>query len=173
MKMENSDKNDFEKLFREHYARCYYFAFQITHDEEVSRDIVSESFTALWKNRHSVDSGKRLGYLTACIRNRCISHLRQQKRRETVGEETLERITAETEGQWQQREMKIRTVEEEISRLPERTRYVLEHCYYQHQTYAEVARQLDISVNGVKKHIVKAMAALRRHFNTDKQISGT
>ncbi len=173
MKMENFGENDFEKLFREHYSQCYHFAFQITHDEETSRDIVSESFMALWKNRQTVDSTKQVSYLMVSIRNRCITLLRQQKRTEAVEEAALTRIPAETEGQWQQREMKIRAIEKEISLLPERTRYVLEQCYYQHRTYADVAQELNISVNGVKKHIVKAMATLRRHFNTDKHLSGT
>lgn len=172
MEMENLGKTDFEKLFREHYSQGYYYAFQITHDEETSRDIVSESFAALWKNRYAIAPSKFLGYLMVSVRNRSISHLRQQSHMATVGEEALGHMPAENESQWMQREMRIRAVEEEMARLPERTRYVLEQCYYQHRTYADVGEELQISVSGVKKHIVKAMSQLRSHFNTDKHISG-
>lgn len=59
------------------------------------------------------------------------------------------------------RESRIEAVERELDTLPERTRYVLEQCYYRRRSYRDVADELGISTNGVKKHIVKAMAHLR------------
>jgi RNA polymerase sigma-70 factor (ECF subfamily) len=46
---------------------------------------------------------------------------------------------------------------------------VLEQCYYHRHTYREVAAELGITIDGVKKHITTAMKHLRQHFNIDKQ----
>ncbi len=171
--MDTTGKKDFEKLFREHYSQCYFLAFRMVGDEEVSRDIVSESFAALWNRRNEVEQAKLLGYLLVSVRNRAVNWLRQRNRMETVGTGVLERISDDGEAQWLLREQRIAAVEEVIGQLPERTRHVLEQCYYFHRTYAEVADELGISVSGVKKHIMKALATLRQHFNTDKHQNGT
>ncbi len=171
--MDTTGKKDFEKLFREHYSQCYFLAFRMVGDEEVSRDIVSESFAALWNRRNEVEQAKLLGYLLVSVRNRAVNWLRQRNRMETVGTGVLERISDDGEAQWLLREQRIAAVEEVIGQLPERTRHVLEQCYYFHRTYAEVADELGISVSGVKKHIIKALATLRQHFNTDKHQNGT
>lgn len=171
--MGTTGKKDFEKLFRKHYSQCYSLAFRMVGDEEVSRDIVSESFAALWNRRDEVEQAKLLGYLLVSVRNRGVNWLRQRNRMETVGPGVLERISDDEDTQWLLREQRIAAVEEVIGQLPERTRHVLEQCYYFHRTYAEVADELGISASGVKKHIMKALATLRQHFNTDKHQKGT
>ena len=45
-----------------------------------------------------------------------------------------------------------------------RTRYVLEECYFHRKKYAEVAENIGISINAVKKHIMKALNLLREEF---------
>ena len=45
--------------------------------------------------------------------------------------------------------------------LPEPTCTILQLCYYEHLTYREVAQQLGISPDTVKKHISKALRTLR------------
>ena len=59
-------------------------------------------------------------------------------------------------------------MEKAVSTLPPRSRHVLEKCYYQHQTYKQVADELGITTDGVKKHITKSMAVLRAYFNIIK-----
>ena len=58
---------EFEILFRESYSRFYYFAFHLVQDEEVSRDIVSESFAAAWRNRIHIDHQKLNGYFPMLV----------------------------------------------------------------------------------------------------------
>lgn len=171
--MDTIGKNDFEQLFRKHYSQCYFLAFRMAGDEEAARDIVSESFATLWNRRAEVEPSKRLGYLLVSVRNNAVSWIRQHHRVEMVAADALNRLSDDMEGQWLLREQRIAAVEEAVLQLPDRTRYVLEQCYYRHRTYADVAAELGISVNGVKKHIVKALATLRQHFNTDKHHSGT
>lgn len=161
-------KEEFEKFFREYYSRIYYFAHRFVFDEEVCRDLVSECFMQMWNNISTIDSDKMTGYLFTSVRNKSLTYLKKNKAINMVDNSLLQDLSTETEDSWIQREERLEAMEEEMNKLSERTRYVLEQCYYNGHTYKEVADMLDISVSGVKKHIVKALAQLRSHFNKDK-----
>ena len=44
------------------------------------------------------------------------------------------------------------------------TRHILEECYLHEKKYKEVAAELNISISAVRKHIVKALKAIREEF---------
>jgi RNA polymerase sigma-70 factor (ECF subfamily) len=163
------DHKDFERLFRENYSRYYYYAFDILGNEEECKDVLSEAFLAVWKNRENVDSDKLKGYLFTSVRNKCLTHINKNKEQRRISDAQIATLAAETEEDWREREERILLIEQEIERLSERTRYVLEQCYYHRHTYREVATELGITIDGVKKHITTAMKHLRQHFNIDKQ----
>ena len=52
--------------------------------------------------------------------------------------------------------------------LAPRTRLVLQECYIHKKKYKEVAAEMEISVNAVKKHIVKALKTIREEIATGK-----
>ena len=95
---------EFEILFRESYSRFYYFAFHLVQDEEVSRDIVSESFAAAWRNRIHIDHQKLNGYLFLSIRNKCLNHIKTHKNLYTTSEDILLSVPADLEGEWKVKE---------------------------------------------------------------------
>ncbi|MBO4485520.1 MAG: RNA polymerase sigma-70 factor [Prevotella sp.] len=161
-------EKDFEELFRDYYARCYYYAYDILDQEEESRDVVGEAFLSVWKNRENVDRDKLRAYLFTSIRNKCLTQIGKQKHTYRITDEALRHLAAETDEEWLEREERIRQIEHEIELLPARTRLVLEQCYYHHRTYREVAAELGITTDGIKKHITTAMKHLRQHFHKEK-----
>lgn len=44
------DKASFEQLFRDNYGKAYYLALRILHDDEASKDVVSDAFELVLKN---------------------------------------------------------------------------------------------------------------------------
>ena len=40
----------FEQLYKENYARLYYYTFRFIMDEEVCKDIVNDIFEKAWQN---------------------------------------------------------------------------------------------------------------------------
>lgn len=60
---------------------------------------------------------------------------------------------------------RIRKVAQTFS---ERTYAVFYKCYIEQKKYIEVANELSITVDGVKKHIVKALKAFREEFNNGR-----
>ena len=167
MQREHITEKDFEQLFREYYARCYYYAYDILDQEEESRDVVGEAFLSVWKNHENVDRDKLRAYLFTSIRNKCLTLIGKQTHTYRITDEALRQLAAETDEEWLEREERISQIEHEIELLPARTRLVLEQCYYHHRTYREVAAELGITTDGIKKHITTAMKHLRKHFHTE------
>ncbi|MGN0281337.1 MAG: RNA polymerase sigma factor [Prevotella sp.] len=162
---ETITRTDFELFFREHHSRLYFFALNITRDEETAKDIVSDMFAAAWNNRENIDKTKLGSYLYTGVRNRCLNEVKRAKRCEDIEGTKLPNIAADDSEAWRQRESRIDAIEGEIRKMPQRTRFILEECYYNHHTYKEVAEELGITTEGIKKQLSRAMAQLRSHFN--------
>lgn len=162
---EKITRTDFELFFREHYSRLYFFALNITRDEETAKDIVSDLFTAAWNNRDNIDSTKLCSYIYTGLRNRCLNEIKRSRRDTDIDCIRLPDIADDDGEAWLQRERRIEAIEIEIRKMPERTRLILEECYYNHHAYKEVAEQLGITTEGIKKQLQRAMAQLKRHFN--------
>lgn len=55
-----------------------------------------------------------------------------------------------------------------LNSLPPLTRRIIEECYFHKKKYKEVAEEMDISPDTVKKHISKALKLLRNNYNKEK-----
>ncbi len=162
------EAHDFESIFKDNYTQLYYFAFDLTGDEEASKDLVSEVFMMLWRRHEDLKDDNIAGYLFVCLRNKCFSYLKEQKGKQEFVDYCRTTFTEEDESYWDALEDRIHDMDAVVATLPERTRFVLEQCYYHQHTYKEVGDMLGISTNGVKKHIMKAFATLREHYHVRK-----
>lgn len=159
---------EFKSIFHEYYSRLYYFAYDFVGDIEVSKDIVSDVFTKVWENRSNIQKDQFLGYLFISVRNNCLNYIRKQKNNNDYIEFCMEVVKEEGDDGWQNLEDRISEMTKVISEMSPRTRYILEECYYHHKKYKEVAEVLEITTDGVKKHVSKAFSILREHFNVKK-----
>lgn len=154
--------SEFEEIFRRYYPRLYLYASDFIADSEVCRDIVADVFEHLWNSRRSLGADEAEGYLRACVRNACISHIRKMNSHARYSEYVqLSSEEFSTADSVDEREADLLKA---MSLLPERTRGILELCTLGRHTYKEVAEMLGITPSGVKQHIVKAYAFLRDYF---------
>lgn len=161
---------DLECMYRENYARYYYFALNFVDDVELAKDIINEVFLAVWKNHQQISKSKLGSYVFMSIRNKCLTHMSHKKTFASVDEFAFSSIPA-SEEEWKQKEERILEMEKVVENMNPRTRYVLEQFYYQHRSYKEIAGELGITTEGVKKQLVKALTLLRTHFNINKHKS--
>ena len=165
MKEHIIDTQLFERLFNEKYEQLYYFAFDYVVDEEAARDIVSDAFANIWKNHKQIDASKINSYLHMAVRNRCLDYLRKEKRKDRF-EEAYPRLYSEIDSEeWREREERIAELMAAVRELPERTQWVLRQRYEERRSYQEIADELGISLNGMKKLMSRTFVQLRDTLN--------
>lgn len=154
-------RKKFELFFKENYMPFYFFALRIINDEETSKDIVNDSFEFAWTKLDSIDVVNWKSYLLSYIRNKCVDYIRHQEVKkkyvEFYKELMLENRHIVSSGQ-DERILQIRKIMESFT---PQTKLVFEECYLREKKYKEVADELGISINAVKKHIVKGLKMLR------------
>ena len=65
----------------------------------------------------------------------------------------------------QESEERIKMIMAIIDKLPPLTQKVMELCYIEKKRYRETAEILGLSESGVRKHIMKGLDTIRKHFS--------
>lgn len=158
---------DIDKLCRNSYRPLCLYALHFVKDTDLAEEFVQESFVTLWSR---LNEGKDVrnpeAYLNAMVRNRCLLHLRQSGSSASMldisslsSEETEKFLSDEEDMACAEMQAKIWFA---VDRLPEMRRKVLLMSKRDGLSYAEIAAELGLSVNTVRNHVSRALAALRR-----------
>lgn len=161
-------QNQIEQLFRKHYARLRRLAYTMLHDEEESKDAVSDVFVRMMQTGTQPDDDKAEGYLSIAVRNRCRDVIAHQQTRQKV-----ERLIPTDNTVWlsetteQQRYSRLRHLVD--TELTEQTRQVFLLRFDRRMKYEEIATALGISEKTVYKHLHQAITKLHEHFKDQEQ----
>ena len=159
------DKQSFELLFRENFTALAGFARKYVKDLDTAKEITHDVFINLWEKRNEIDSGKPLGsYLFTSVRNRCLNYIRDFKKFDKTVDIT------ENPGYSQLAEnvdpVEIMELEERINlaidSLPDKCREIFIMNRFRDLKYAEIAKELDISVKTVEAQMSRALKTLRQ-----------
>ncbi|MCF8297825.1 MAG: RNA polymerase sigma-70 factor [Saprospiraceae bacterium] len=158
------NETHFKIIFEEYFSSLYYYAVRIIHDNQLAEDVVQEIFLDLWKKRDEVYINKIANYLYTAVRYRCMNHIRHKK----VKVDFLEKRIREYEPQIDDsiimiEEEMVREINNLINSMPEQRKNVFLH-FLDGLSQDEIANELNISVNTVKTHKLKARQFLRDHL---------
>lgn len=161
-------EEEFDKLFRNSYARLYRLAYSLLHNQEDSRDIVSGVFADLL-DKYELRENITEAYLCSMVHSRSLDLLRHRKvedeaRKQMLRENSVPMHDAEHDDRMKDILTYIDT------ELTPQTRRVLSMCYDEKRKYKDVASELGISVQAVNKHISQALRKLRERFNPNKNL---
>ena len=157
----SDEEQRFHTLFVEMYPKLVRYAAALMTDADEARDIVSDVFERAWQRHATLDDENGHAWLYAAVRNACLNRLKHlQVEREHL-EAVIEATRADMADNYRQHEALLHRAEETAHSLPEPTRSILRMCYWDKQTYRQVAEHLGISPDTVKKHISKALRILR------------
>lgn len=166
-------EKDFEDFFTANYSRFYYYALRYIPDAEVCKDLVSDTFHFMWERIDTFRMDTALTYMYTHLQRLCIDHLRRQDRQASNENDYLSMLREWNSNDWRESEERIRTIMQLIREMPPLTRTVMEECYIHKKMYREVAALTGLSESGVRKHVMKGLDTIRRHFSiTYKKGSG-
>lgn len=171
LSMKSSQRDlSLKSLFDEHYDRLVYFSFQILKDKQQAEDIAQESFIKYWNYRESIASEKSAikNYLYSTVRNLSLNVIRHNKIVDTYAQEQQfgeqadlpvidAIITAEV----------IAEIHLAIQSLPESYRIISLKGFLEGKKNQEIADELGMSVNTVKKQKQRALQLLRLKLSSD------
>lgn len=163
-----SREGEFERLFRECYAQLYAFAIGLVREDELCRDILSDSFEILWNHLDEIDEARQKSYLYRTVRNKCTDWARSRisQQRYEVFFKTIYGDESDDDGTiLKETEDNIDKIYRLMDTLTPQTRRILDECYFKGRRQADVAEELGISVSAVKKHIAQAMKVFKSNMN--------
>lgn len=154
-----------EALFREYYPTLVKYAEGFVFKCDVAEDIVQGLFVDLWERSGEIRFTVSIkAYLYRSTRNRCLNHLRDLSIRDNHKLLYLEAFFNSQDHDHRAAEEIAGKISSAIDRLPARMARVFRMKYLQEMKIMEIAQNLDISENSVKKHLSRGKERLRKEL---------
>ena len=158
----------YKSLFDTLYAPLCAFANKYLLDLEISKDIVQEVFIKIWEDKISYPNENAVkSFLYTLVKNKSLDYLKSRQYKITDHYPSAEIEKLETEAFFLSEVLFIETatiVENAIRTLPEKCARII-RLGIQEYTNAEIADELDISINTVKTQKKIAYQKLRNCLN--------
>jgi len=155
------ENKTFEELFDLHFGNLVGFVYGYVRDEEVAKDIVHDTFLTFWNNRKRLDlSYSAKSYLFTLAQNYALNYLRHLRVVE-VNEREVAELLESASDELAEYDERFARVEEKLALLPEKQREVFLKCVVEEKKYKDVADELNVSINTIKKHMARALKFLR------------
>ena len=158
-----TNRNNIERLFKEHYTQMYRLAVALLHDDDLARDIVHDVFAALLDGKS--DHTPTGGYLLKAVRNRCLNHIRDCGIHQRIANRYfIDNSEYDTED-WPDEETIARIYSLIRSDISPRARQALEMRFDDAMPFARIAATMGISETAVYRHLSHALSIIRKKLN--------
>jgi RNA polymerase sigma-70 factor (family 1) len=173
-RLKDNDKNAFLEIYNHYRKPLYTFIIRFVKVPVYAEDILQDTFLKIWEIRARINTGLSFkAYLYRISRNYVYKFLKSLSAEETLQLNVMHHFQPDNNSpelrlQWKQYEEKIN---EAINQLPPKRQKVFRLCRERHKTYDQVSRELGISANTVKEHMVLAMKSITEYLKTSSGIS--
>lgn len=160
------DRPQFKVLFVENYSALCNMAFRIIHDMEKAEDVVMDVFEKAWNERERLDSnGNVRAYVYTMVKNRSLEMLRNEARIVRLTSEFSGLNTPEGEELMEEGEIEklllLDQIYVSIRQLPPKCAQVFTMAKINGLPYAQIAKEMNVSVKTVENQMGKALRLLR------------
>lgn len=158
----NRDKHVFEIIFNQFSPSMFSIALRYLRDHDEAQDIVQDVFLNLWRTADNLDERAPIQhYLARATVNTCLNRIKKAQRQQQYSKDQL--LTAEPTVEHlflEHKELEAQYLSI-LEKLPEQCRRVFEMSRFKGLSPAEIAQQLNISINTVYTHLTTALKKIR------------
>ncbi|SDL66508.1 RNA polymerase sigma-70 factor, ECF subfamily [Pedobacter sp. ok626] len=159
------EESAFSILYRRHWTELFGTACRVLRSEDRAEDVLQEIFLALWTKRSEISiTGSVLAYLHTSVRYKSMNLIERDIFERDYIQVLLSTIeqngdcNAQQLLQLKELEQAIATV---VEQMPDKMKVVYKLSRDKYLTHQEIADQLGISKETVKKHIQHALQLLK------------
>ncbi|MDQ8005170.1 MAG: RNA polymerase sigma-70 factor [Pedobacter sp.] len=167
--LKKDDSAAYTVIYNRYFHTLYVHALQKLNDKQEAQDVVHELFAQLWNKRQELNIHTNLiGYLYTGIRNKILDHISHQQ----VKTKYINSLQNFLESNYSITDHRIREkqlselIDKGIADLPEKMREIFELSRKKSLSHKEIATQLNLSEQTVKKQVNNALRILRIKLGT-------
>jgi RNA polymerase sigma-70 factor (family 1) len=160
------DEAAFRQLVHEFTPLLAPYILKFTKSKERTQEIVQDIFTQIWISRESLSQVNNFRrYLYVASRNHALNAIRNMMREEKRHLKWLQDQPSDIAGNTSPEDYSpyIGLVEEAVQQLPEQQKKVWILCRVQGKKYKEVASEMGLSRETVKKYLQYAQASITKY----------
>ncbi|SEM61930.1 RNA polymerase sigma-70 factor, ECF subfamily [Mucilaginibacter gossypiicola] len=164
----NGNEAAYTEIYNRYWALLYSHSRRMLRDNEEAMDVVQDVFAAFWTKPPELNnSGALKAYLFTAVRNATIKLINKSKHKDNYltslatfmqeGECATDNLVSYNEF--------VRQIEKEIAGLPPKMRRIFEMSRSLGLSHKQIANELNISDQSVKKTINRALKLLKTQFS--------
>ncbi|MEU4814751.1 MULTISPECIES: RNA polymerase sigma factor [Micromonospora] len=167
-----------EAALREAYDRYGRAVLHLAATTLVNRsdaeDVTQATFVAAWLGRETFDpaKGSLVGWLLGIGRRKVVDRIRASARETRVVETVKQLPEPVSTGPDPDTVVDRLVVADELARLPDEQRRMLELAFYDDLTHQQIAAVTGVPLGTVKSHIRRGMQSLKRRWEVDGAAPG-
>lgn len=161
------------RLMYDRYAPLLYrIALNTLSSVSDAEDVTQETFVSAWRGRATFDpsAGSLPAWLVGIVRRRAIDQLRSIGRQRRAWQAVVDEFHPGQTPSSMDSVVQRTLVSDELSRLPEAQRKVLELAFYDGLTHTQISAAIDMPVGTVKSHVRRGLLRLRRRWEEDSAL---
>ena len=164
-RISEDDSTAFTILYRRHWEEMFVVAAKALRDKTDAADVIQDVFLSLWNRRHELKiEGSLTSYLHTAVRYKAIHHIEKNITRRdylaVLADVSVNCLppNAEVDLQLEELQKALSTV---VTSMPPKMQQVYILSRQQQLSHKEIAEQLSVSVETVKKHIQHALQLIK------------
>ncbi|MEU2171764.1 RNA polymerase sigma factor [Micromonospora chersina] len=167
-----------EAALREAYDRygraVLHLATTTLANRSDAEDVTQATFVAAWLGRETFDpaKGSLIGWLLGIGRRKVVDRIRVATRETRVVETVKQLPEPGSTGPDPDTVVDRLVVADELARLPDEQRRMLELAFYDDLTHQQIATVTGVPLGTVKSHIRRGMQSLKRRWEVDGAAPG-
>lgn len=171
LKVSAGNEQAFRTLFAIYHQQLGAFIYRLTHSMELAEEIVQDVFLKIWLNRETIDGVQNFkAYLFIVSRNHALNCLRKIAREHAQKVQMEQQLSEELERQHEHNPY-YSILDEAIDNLPPQQQKVYLLSRHQRLKYSEIAEELNLSHETVKKYLQIATSSITEYVHANIEFS--